>query len=93
MYKLHYFESATGAIPPECARHMPFLIVLCPAGLKFILTTDPKAPNLLTELETIYSDLYVEYVTKNPLYVVGSAIDILLFQQNVDRFIKSHPAF
>ncbi|EKX39292.1 trafficking protein particle complex subunit 1, partial [Guillardia theta CCMP2712] len=38
-----------------------------PTGLRFILITDPPVPSLRECLRQIYSHIYVEYVTKNPL--------------------------
>src|SRR5690349_14280670 len=40
-------------------------------GLKFVITTDPKVPSLQQYLSKLYSEIYVEYVTKNPLYKLG----------------------
>jgi len=62
-------------------------------GLKFVLMTDPKAANMQSELQTIYTDYFVEYLSKNPLYTVGEPINHVLFQQNVDKYIKSLPVF
>jgi len=36
-------------------------------GLKFVLLTDLNVGNIRDNLQTIYSQIYVEYVVKNPL--------------------------
>ncbi|CAI5952466.1 unnamed protein product, partial [Closterium sp. NIES-65] len=42
-----------------------------PSGIKIILVTDPKMSDLRDALKHIYTNIYVEYVIKNPLYVPG----------------------
>ncbi|CAI5534727.1 unnamed protein product [Closterium sp. Naga37s-1] len=42
-----------------------------PSGIKIILVTDPKMSDLRDSLKHIYTNIYVEYVIKNPLYVPG----------------------
>ncbi|KAJ1939976.1 TRAPP complex subunit bet5, partial [Linderina pennispora] len=37
-------------------------------GVKFILNTDPHTASMQQVLEMIYRNIYVEYVTKNPLF-------------------------
>jgi len=57
-------------------------------GLKFVLCTDPKTQSLATELRQIYSDYYVEYLSKNPLYQLGTPITCSLFLHSLDSYIK-----
>lgn len=58
-------------------------------GLKFVLCTDPKVQSLQNELRQIYSDYYVEYLSKNPLYQLGTPITCSLFLHSLDSYIKN----
>jgi hypothetical protein len=58
-------------------------------GLKFVLLSDPRTPALAAELRQIYSDYYVEYVSKNPLYQLGTPITCNLFLHSLDSFVKA----
>lgn len=40
-------------------------------NLQIVLVTDPKMGDLRDALNYIYSNIYVEYVVKNPLYTPG----------------------
>lgn len=62
-----------------------------PTGLKFILNTDLNAQNVRELLQQIYSQIYVEYVVKNPLVNLEEAIKSELFKQKLDAFIKQFP--
>jgi hypothetical protein len=62
-------------------------------GLRFVLNTDPKCPNLQKDLRRIYGDLFVEYVTKNPMYKVGETVTCSHFLTAIDKFVKRHPNF
>ncbi|KAG4095054.1 Sybindin-like protein [Neocallimastix lanati (nom. inval.)] len=61
-----------------------------PSGLKFVICTDPRTPNLQDMLHQIYRDIYVEYVIKNPLYQSDNDyINNELFKTKLHEFIKS----
>lgn len=62
-------------------------------GLKFVITSDPKTPSLANELRQIYSDLYVQYISKNPLYELGTPITSSFFLHSVDTFVKGLKCF
>ncbi len=58
-------------------------------GLKFVLNTDVSVGNLKDELWNIYSTIYVEYVSKNPLIQPGEKITSQLFTSKLDAYIES----
>lgn len=62
-----------------------------PTGLRFVLTTssDFGSTDLARHLQVIYSDIYVEFVIKNPLYVRGEEITSPLFISKLDNYVKS----
>lgn len=62
-------------------------------GLKFVLNTDTSTGNLSEELWHLYSKIYVEYVTKNPLLQAGKEITSQLFTSNLDFYIQSLPFY
>ena len=62
-------------------------------GLVFVLNTDTSVGNLSDELWHLYSKIYVEYVTKNPLLPAGKEIDSELFASNLNSYIQSLPFF
>lgn len=41
------------------------------SGLKFVLNTDENVGDLREHMHYVYSSIFVEYVTKNPLYQPG----------------------
>ncbi|ORX75423.1 Sybindin-like protein [Anaeromyces robustus] len=60
------------------------------SGLKFVVCSDPRTPNLQDMLHQIYRDIYVEYVVKNPLYHSDNDyINNTLFKNKLHEFIKS----
>ncbi|KAJ4951909.1 hypothetical protein NE237_028741 [Protea cynaroides] len=59
-----------------------------PSGIKIILVTHPKTGDLRESLKHIYN-LYVEYVTKNPLYTPGTPIRCELFNTSVDQYVRT----
>ncbi|OQR86979.1 trafficking protein particle complex subunit [Thraustotheca clavata] len=65
------------------------------SGLRFILTSDNNAADLHDVLQHLYSNLYVELVTKNPVYDARSTkpITCKLFRSSVRQYIESLPAF
>ncbi|XP_042484040.1 trafficking protein particle complex subunit 4-like [Macadamia integrifolia] len=59
-----------------------------PSGIKIILVTHPKTGDLRESLKYIYN-LYVEYVTKNPLYTPATPIRCELFNASLDQYVKN----
>jgi trafficking protein particle complex subunit 1 len=66
-----------------------------PTGLRFVLTTsrDFGAVDIARHLREIYSDVFVDYVVKNPLYVRGTRIQSDLFLSKLDAYVQSLPCF
>uniref|UniRef100_A0A1B6E351 Trafficking protein particle complex subunit n=1 Tax=Clastoptera arizonana TaxID=38151 RepID=A0A1B6E351_9HEMI len=64
-----------------------------PTGLKFILNTDVGAQNVRDLLQQMYSQVYIEYVVKNPIINLNEPIKSELFKQKLDTFIKQYPVF
>lgn len=60
-----------------------------PSGVKIVFNTDQSVGNLADCLAYIYSNLYVEYVLKNPLYDPGQPFSCELFSNNLNRYIRS----
>ncbi|GJP32174.1 hypothetical protein CLOM_g2960 [Closterium sp. NIES-68] len=60
-----------------------------PSGIKIILVTDPKMSDLRDALRHIYTNIYVEYVIKNPLYVPGEPFRCELFISNLDTYVTT----
>lgn len=65
------------------------------SGLRFVLTTssDFRAVNITKHLAEIYSEVYVQYVVKNPLYVRGTQIKSDLFTTKLDAYVRNLPCF
>lgn len=61
------------------------------SGIMFILNTDPTVDDLHSTLHRVYSNLFVEFVSKNPLYshTQDSAIDCPLFARKLDEYISA----
>ena len=59
------------------------------SGLRFVMTTDPSAADMRETLRYIYSQIYVECLTKNPLWSPGEPISCPLFASNIERFVGS----
>ncbi|XP_077987701.1 trafficking protein particle complex subunit 1-like [Glandiceps talaboti] len=64
-----------------------------PSGLKFILTTDLSVGNTRDVLQQIYSQIFVEFVVKNPLCSLGEPITSELFKIKLDNFVRGLPYF
>ncbi|GMH39841.1 hypothetical protein BSKO_07745 [Bryopsis sp. KO-2023] len=60
-----------------------------PSGLKFVLNTTPDLVDLRDVLDHIYGHIYVEYVTKNPLYLPGSPFNFENFTLQLNQYMKS----
>ncbi|XP_051159280.1 trafficking protein particle complex subunit 1 [Leptopilina boulardi] len=63
------------------------------SGLKFVLNTDNAAQNVRELLQQIYSQVYVEYVVKNPLCHLNQPIQSELFKTKLDELIKKSPIY
>ncbi|XP_012284074.1 trafficking protein particle complex subunit 1 [Orussus abietinus] len=64
-----------------------------PSGLKFVLNTDNVAQNVRNLLQQLYSQVYLEYVVKNPLCQLNEPIQSELFKLKVDELMKNSPIF
>ncbi|KND05007.1 TRAPP subunit BET5 [Spizellomyces punctatus DAOM BR117] len=64
-----------------------------PTGLKFVMNTDPHMDSMRDALRMMYSHIYVEYVTKNPLQRLDGPIENELFRNNLQKFVRSLPGF
>lgn len=64
-----------------------------PTGYRFVLTTDAAAGDMRGALWHLYSELFLSYALKNPLYKPGTVISCAGFVHEVDRFFRSLPAF
>jgi hypothetical protein len=57
--------------------------------VQLILITDPRMGDLRDALKYIYSNIYVEYVVKNPLYTPGQPFKCELFNATLDQYVKT----
>nr|CAH7757368.1 unnamed protein product [Callosobruchus chinensis] len=64
-----------------------------PSGLKFVLNTDIHSQGVREILQQIYSQVYVEYVVKNPMCNLSQPINSELFKTKLDAYIKQLPIF
>lgn len=69
-----------------------------PSNMRFVLVSDPNTPSQLNSLKHIYSNLYVEYAIKNPLFKVDptSSTQVLgndLLVLGIEAYIASLPHF
>nr|CAD7608147.1 unnamed protein product [Timema genevievae] len=64
-----------------------------PSSIKFVLTTDVGAQNVREFLQQIYSQIYVEYAVKNPVWQNNKPIKSELFKSKLDAFVKQSPIF
>ncbi|CAM6127214.1 unnamed protein product [Calypogeia fissa] len=60
-----------------------------PTGIKIVLLTDPRMSDLSEALKYIYSNIYVEYVVKNPLYIPDKPFKFELFNSALDAYVKT----
>ena len=51
-----------------------------PSGFKMVLNTDENSQDCRDVLQTIYTNIFVEYVSKNPLYIPGQPFKCVLTQ-------------
>ncbi|XP_052057561.1 trafficking protein particle complex subunit 1-like [Mytilus californianus] len=64
-----------------------------PSGLKIVINTDLGVGNIRDTLHQIYSNIYVEYVVRNPVCDLDKPITSELFQTKLDEFIRGLPFF
>ncbi|CAG9579559.1 unnamed protein product [Danaus chrysippus] len=62
-----------------------------PSGLKFVMNTDNQVQGVRELLKKIYAEIYVKYITRNPLCGIGETITSELFKTKLDAFIKQAP--
>lgn len=58
------------------------------SGLKFIILSSETAKDLSETLSYLYTDVYIEYVNRNPLYVKDTIIEIPAFRDKVKEVFK-----
>jgi len=66
-----------------------------PSGYKFVLNTDTAVTHPIVKdlLQNIYGKVFVEYVIKNPMYVMGQPVECELFDNKLDEYVKSASFF
>ncbi|XP_051947387.1 trafficking protein particle complex subunit 1 [Xyrauchen texanus] len=64
-----------------------------PTGIKLVMNTDLSVPNCRDTLQQIYSTLYVEYIVRNPLCVLGESLQSDVFNTKLESFIRALPFF
>jgi hypothetical protein len=64
-----------------------------PTGYRFALTTDGSAGDMRSALWHIYSELFVGFALKNPMYAPGTRITSAGFVKELDLFVRSLGAF
>lgn len=66
-----------------------------PTGLRFVLTTskDFGAVDVARHLREIYAEVYVEFVTKNPLARREDPIQSSLFSSKLDAYVRNLACF
>ncbi|KAI4881794.1 hypothetical protein NFI96_019737 [Prochilodus magdalenae] len=64
-----------------------------PTGIKLVMNTDLGVPNCRDILHQLYSTVYVEYIVKNPLCVLGETLQSELFSSRLDSFVRALPFF
>ncbi|EAL70688.1 hypothetical protein ACTFIW_011982 [Dictyostelium discoideum] len=61
--------------------------------IKFIIMSDPNVPDLRDDLKKIYSQIFVEYVIKNPIYKHGTTVKCDTFINQLNLYLKQMPSF
>ncbi|XP_057282933.1 trafficking protein particle complex subunit 1-like [Pezoporus wallicus] len=64
-----------------------------PSGLRLVLNTDLGVSSAREALQHIYSNLFVDLVTKNPLCPPRAPVQSELFRARLDAFIRALPFF
>ena len=58
------------------------------SGLKFILISAVDDIDYTSKLQTIYSDIYMEYVNRNPLYEKDNVIEFQIFRDKIKEYLS-----
>mmetsp|Transcript_33678 Transcript_33678/g.74582 ORF Transcript_33678/g.74582 Transcript_33678/m.74582 type:complete len:165 (+) Transcript_33678:139-633(+) len=58
-------------------------------GFKIVLNTSREAGDMRELLSTLYDDLFVEHVVKNPAYTPGTQVSIDSFNAALNAFFKA----
>jgi len=60
-------------------------------GITLVLNTSPALLDLYSHLQHIYSKIFVEYISRNPLYGASSTdpIDCAIFEEHVSNYLTS----
>eukprot|EP01040_Poterioochromonas_malhamensis_P001553 gene1553-1644_t len=63
------------------------------SGFVFVINTRPEVPDLYGSLQHIYSNIFVEYIVRNPLYhfKVDEPLNCPLFVAKVEEYLFSLP--
>nr|SVE93975.1 EOG090X0HJH [Scapholeberis mucronata] len=64
-----------------------------PSGIKYVMNTDLQSQGVRELLQTINSQIYIEYCVKNPAYNYGEPIQSELFKTKLDELVKQSPIF
>lgn len=94
--KLSPGQSAPAGVPRYfCTDSYALHYFETPTGLRFVLTTskDFGAVDVARHLREIYSEVYVEFVTKNPLARREDPIKSPLFLNKLDSYVRSMACF
>ena len=59
-------------------------------GYKFILFTPKQDQNFRDSLQKLYTDIFVEYVIKNPMHNIGDSITCFQFVEKFEKFAKDN---
>ena len=62
-------------------------------GMVFVLNTDANTSDLYQSLQSIYCNIYIDCISKNPLYKFNpnQKIECALFSKRLDEFIATLP--
>ena len=61
------------------------------SGIMFVMNSDVDSPDLQSYLQNIYTHVFVECVTRNPLYryLPNDSINCPLFDEKLREFVKT----
>eukprot|EP00271_Cylindrocystis_brebissonii_P014430 TRINITY_DN35785_c0_g1_i1.p1 TRINITY_DN35785_c0_g1~~TRINITY_DN35785_c0_g1_i1.p1 ORF type:complete len:142 (-),score=26.49 TRINITY_DN35785_c0_g1_i1:1580-2005(-) len=60
-----------------------------PSGIKLILISDPRTGDLKEALRTIYTNIFVEHIVKNPLCTPGEPFKCEAFETALDAYVRT----
>ena len=58
-----------------------------------MLNTDPNVGTMRDVMNKIYTQVYVEFVARNPLADLNEEIKCELFEKNLDTYVRSLTVF